>query len=60
MVKNHLIAYVTTGPTKAPSNALVPITGAWGTPHWWIAGIIGSLLIAVVISMATSRRGASS
>ena len=59
MVKNHLIAYVTTGPTRAPSNALAPITGAWGTPQWWVVGVIFALAAAVLISLAT-RRGAPS
>jgi hypothetical protein len=50
-----LIAYVTTGPTKGPGNALIHFTGAQGTPHWWAVGVIVSLLLAVLIAFGTRK-----
>jgi hypothetical protein len=50
-----LTAYVTTGPAKPHVNALIHLTGAQGTPHWWITGIILALVVAVAIAAMTRR-----
>jgi hypothetical protein len=50
-----LAVYITTGPTKAPANALIHFTGAQGTPHWWAVGVVIALLGAVLIAFATRK-----